>query len=115
MPGWITPNDVAAFADIEGVEGNDALTDATAAAVAFVERQRPDLETNQEAGYVPSPDVRMGAIMLASRLYARRGSMLGVAGFAGFEGASPILRNDPDIEQLLQIGRYRPFGFGASA
>lgn len=115
---WLEPSDVASYASIEGdIEGNDALTDATAAAVAFVERVRPDLQTGQAAGFVPTADVKLGATMLAGRWYERRGSLLGVAGFASaYEtGSTPLLRHDPDIEQLLQIGRKAPFGFGAAS
>lgn len=110
---WLEASDVAAYAEIEDFEDNDALTSATAAAVAFVERERPDLQTGQTAGFVPGDDVVHGAKMLAARLYERRGSLLGAVPSAGYEGAVQILRYDPDIEQLLQIGRSRPFGFGA--
>jgi hypothetical protein len=98
------------------VDGNNALTSATAAAVAFVERQRPDLATGQagDAAYDITADVKHGTAMLAARLYERRGSMLGIAPSAGYDEAATILRNDPDIERLLQIGRSRPFGFGAA-
>lgn len=112
MPEWLEPADVATFAKIDTVGGNDALTDATAAARAYVERVRPDLHTGQDAGFVVDADVKLGATMLAARWYERRGSLLGVAGF-DFEGASPLLRVDPDIERLLSIGRHRPFSFGA--
>lgn len=115
MTAWLTPADVAAVAKIDDVTGNTALTNATAAAVAFVERQRPDLQTGQAEGFVPTGDVKFGATLYAQRLYERRGSILGVAGYADFQGGSPLLRVDPDIEQLLQIGRARPFGFGAPA
>jgi hypothetical protein len=47
-------------------------------------------------------------------LYERRGSLMGVAASSGYEAAGQILRYDPDIEQLLGIGKSRPFGFGAA-
>lgn len=117
MPGWLTPADVAAVGNISDVDGNDALTGATAAAVAFVERKRPDLSTGQsgDAAYAITDDVKHGTAMLAQRIYERRGSMLGIAPSAGYEEAATILRYDPDIEALLQIGRAAPFGFGSSS
>jgi hypothetical protein len=110
---WLEPADVGAFGGIRDVDGNDALESATAAAVAFVERQRADLPWDQEE-WLPAADIKQGAAMLAARLYERRGSLLGVAGSAGYEAAGQILRYDPDIEQLLGIGRSRPFGFGSA-
>lgn len=115
MVAWLLPADVAAVGNISDVDGNDTLESATLAAVAFVERQRPDLATGQtDPTYDPPDDVKHGAAMLAARLYERRGAILGVAPSAGFEDAATILRDDPDIERLLQIGRARPFGFGSA-
>lgn len=111
---WLTPAGVASFAQVDVVEGNDALADATRAAVALVEDKRRDLQTGQAEGFLPTDDVILGAKLLAARLYERRGSLLGVAGYANYEGAAPMLLNDPDIERLLKIGRARPFGFGAA-
>jgi len=112
---WLESTDVAAISNgAVDPTGNTALDSATAAAAAFVESRRPDLITGDtEELYHPTADVKHGAAMLALRLYERRGSVLGVAASAGFEEAAQILRYDPDIEQLLRIGRYRPFGFGA--
>lgn len=116
MAEWLTSAAVASFAQIDD-QADDALADAVAAAAAFVERVRPEFATPAEgetpAGYAPPDDVKLGAILLASRLFARRGTALGVAGFADYAGATPILRFDPDIEQMLRIGRHRPFDFGA--
>lgn len=114
MVAWLTPEEVAEVGDIEGDVGdNTALTRATAGAVAFVERERADLLVGDPAVFTPGDDVIQGAAMLAARLYERRGALLGIAPSAGYEAAAQILRYDPDIEQLLQIGRSRPFGFGA--
>lgn len=112
---WLEPADVIAANALAGVEPtNTALVSATAGAAAFVESRRPDLiDPDDTTLYHPTADVKHGAAMLAGRLYERRGSLLGAAPSAGFEEAAQILRYDPDIEQLLRIGRYRPFGFGA--
>lgn len=48
--------------------------------------------------------IRLGAIMLAARLYARRGSPLGVAAF-GDLGATYVKTHDSDIESLLGLGK----------
>lgn len=113
---WLEPADVAATSQIRDVEGNDALSAATDAARAYVERVRSDLLTGQEdEPFNAGADIKHGAGMLAARLYERRGSLLGVAPSAGYEDAASILRYDPDIERLLGIGRSRPFGFGSSS
>lgn len=112
----LTPDAVAADMGIRDVNGNDALASATAAAVAFVERQRADLHTGQAGTpFAATADIEHGTAMLAARLYERRGSVLGVAASAGYEAAGQILRYDPDIEQLLGIGKSRPFGFGSAS
>lgn len=111
---WLEPADVSAAFNLGDVTDNSALESATAAAASFVEEERPDLITEDDL-YQPTARVKHGAAMLAARLYERRGALLGVAPSAGYEEAATILRNDPDIERLLGIGRARPFGFGAPA
>lgn len=115
---WLEPADVnaAMLLGITSPDDNTALVSATSAAAAFVERKRPDLIDPDDATlYHPTSDVKHGAAMLAGRLYERRGALLGAAPAGGFEEAAQILRYDPDIEQLLKIGRYTPFGFGSVA
>lgn len=78
------------------------------AAAAAVERARPDLVTVDGAGaasFAADPDVIEGALMLAARLYARKGSPQGLASYGDF-GPAPVTRLDPDIERLLGVGRY---------
>lgn len=113
MADWLLPADVASYAQIDDVTGDDALTDATAAVVAFVERHLPEYQTGTASGYAPPADVKLGAQMLAARLYERRGTLLGVAGFSDFSGSSPLLRQDPDIARLLRLGQHSKFSFGA--
>lgn len=50
---------------------------------------------------------RLGALMLAARLYRRRNSPEGVASFTA-EGAVYVQRNDPDVAMLLGLGAYAP-------
>lgn len=67
------------------------------------------------ATYVDAPapghdwpdNIRLGAVMLAARVYRRRNSPAGVESL-GEMGPVYISRNDPDLAQLLQIGRYAP-------
>lgn len=54
-----------------------------------------------------APDAHQGALMLAGRLFRRKGSPAGVEAF-GTQGAAYVMRNDPDIAMLLQLGPYAP-------
>lgn len=51
------------------------------------------------------PNIKLGAKMLAARLYRRRNSPAGVESL-GELGPVYVSRNDPDLAQLLRIGRY---------
>lgn len=93
-------------------ESRPALLVACNAAAAFVEGKHPGYFVGDPPVYQPPGDVKLGAIMLAARYYARRGSTLGVAGFSEF-GPTEILRHDPDVARLLRLGTFAPFGFGA--
>lgn len=53
------------------------------------------------------PNLQLGATMLAARLYRRRNSPAGVEAL-GELGPVYVSRNDPDLAQLLKIGRYAP-------
>lgn len=95
--------EVAAFGQITQAANNPPLADATAGAVAFVERERPDLYVL--AVFSPDDDVRLGTLMLAVNYYERRGASAGEV--RTFE--------QDEIDRLLRIGIYRPFGFGSPA
>lgn len=105
----VTPAQVAAFGQIDRVSGNVPLTDATLAAVAFVERERPDLYVAAEVPedpdvFTPGDDVLLGTKMLAVNYYERRGASAGEV--RTFE--------QDEIDRLLQIGKFRAFGFGSA-
>ena len=51
---------------------------------------------------VAENDVQQAIILLASRLYKRRQSPEGVAGFGGEGGVVRILAGDPDVNELLE-------------
>lgn len=77
---------------------------ARLAAAAVVEQLRPDLYDGL-GGYAATPNVRHGALLLAARLFARKGSPAGLATYGEF-GPAAVLRLDPDVERLLRVGRH---------
>lgn len=85
------------------------VTAATDAANSLV-RDLPIADTARAAAGDPPPDtwpprIALGATMLAARLARRRNSPDGIASFSDL-GAVYVQRNDPDVAQLLQIGRF---------
>jgi len=74
---------------------DEVLTIDLAAATAYVQGQVIPAEWMTD-------DVQTGTLMLAARLYSRRRSPEGVAGF-GSEGVLVrVLATDPDIRSLLE-------------
>lgn len=55
--------------------------------------------------------VERGAVMLAGRLFRRKNSPAGVEAFAS-GGVGYVMRNDPDIAQMLQLGPWAPPSVG---
>ncbi len=58
-----------------------------------------------DAARLEGDDVKLGAIMLAARLYRRRNSPAGVESF-GELGPVYVSRNDPDLAMVLGLGNY---------
>lgn len=91
-----------------GLKPSDALDDesldaATAAANNMLETWRPDLFALD-----PWPPRAVHAVTLyAARLYRRRGSVEGLAGYAELGGV-PIIRIDPDVQAELELGPWQP-------
>lgn len=81
----------------------EAMQYAVDAANALVTQWRPDLAT----GDPWDPRAEQAALLQASRLYGRRGSVQGVAAFADI-GVSLMPRLDPDLQPLLELGIYQP-------
>lgn len=116
----VTPGMVREFTDLAADAATDySLTKAVDAVNAYV----PSLE--QLAGFyveaeeeedppvfTPPKDVILGAVLLASRWHARRGTQLGTMGYGEF-GTETILIQDPDIRRLLRLGPLGAFVFGA--
>lgn len=104
MSAWpVTRANVETFLGLTATAGEQpALDGAAAAAVAFVERAV--LSSPDPVPATVDPDVWQGTVMLAARLFGRRGSALGVVGSAEL-GTAYVMRNDPDIGMLLRLNR----------
>ena len=91
-----------------GISPSDALDEtslqaATDAANDMLLTYRPDLFDSD-----PWPARAVHAVTLyAARLYRRRGSVEGLAGYADMGGV-PIIRIDPDIQAELELGPWQP-------
>lgn len=110
--GWLPQEAVLQHVGVNADQAQAADVDrARRAAAAHVEQLRGDLVTvvvTAEATTVtfdPTPDVLYGAVLLAARLFARRSSPTGLASYGEF-GPAAVLRLDPDVERLLNVGRY---------
>lgn len=118
MPGWLTATEVAAHADVAGTPADPgvSLTNACAAAEAFVERVRKDLSwpaTGEAGDFTPPKDVKLGALMLAWRWYQRRNTPLGMI-VSPTGDPIEMLRDDPDIARLIGLGSSGGFRFGVA-
>lgn len=83
--------------------GDDAGLDIAARAVVA--------QVNRWHGDDWTEDVKTGAVLLTSRLWRRRQSPAGVEAF-GDLGAVYVSRTDPDVAQLLGLGRWQPPAVG---
>lgn len=120
MPTWLDAGNVEAVlgADLASEIDADSMQAFCDGTRSYVEDRRPDLFVADEvegepAVFTPTGSVLLGAAMLAWRFYSRRTSPLGVIGFTE-DGASGMLREDPDIAKLLGIGRKGRFVFGGT-
>lgn len=123
MVTWLDPAEVvtALGADLGPIIDDDALAFWTAAARDYVEDVRPDLMvveydvdgvTVLSSTYTPTDRVKAGTVLLAHRLYQRRTSALGIVGVTS-DAVASVIRDDPDVERMLGIGRRRKWAFGA--
>lgn len=82
----------------------DRIADATAAAVAYVEARRSDLDFTGQAA---PDDVWLGAVIYAGILYSQRASPSGFAAFG--DGAGIDVAGDPAYPRAMRlIGWRRP-------
>lgn len=101
-----------------GVDPDDTRDDAPLttnldAAVAFVQRVRPEFDYEADTlSELPDPtsDLRLGTLRLARRWFERRRSPGGLVDM-GELGSARVPSFDPDIDRLLGIGRYAPVRF----
>ena len=97
--------DKADVRDFLGLDPLDTFDDrwieaACKAAVDYVTELRPDRDWVN-----PSQSERLGLIMLAARLFERRGAD-GNDQNAGYEFSGPIPLIGREIQELLRLGRY---------
>jgi hypothetical protein len=85
----------------------DQLAAIVAAVNGMVRALPVALLADGEPTWDAAPQVVLGADRLAARLDKRRATPLGYEAF-GEGGPVYVSRNDPDIAQLLQLGRYMP-------
>lgn len=101
------------LSDTRDDEQLDMVLDA---AVAFVQRVRPDLKydpTDPDQLELPDPsaDVRLGTLRLAGRWHDRRRSPDGMIAMAEL-GVSRVSTFDGDIDRLLRLGRHQRMRVG---
>jgi hypothetical protein len=97
---------------------DDAAIDLVTAAVNSVIRTGkaaedaalPAAPTEEEPGEWPAR-ISYGATLLGARWFRRKNSPAGVEAF-GELGALYVMRNDPDIAQLLRLGAFAVPGVG---
>jgi hypothetical protein len=95
---------VKAHLQISDARSDTALTTIVAAVNNLV-RSMTVSQVAVDAATWPDRIV-YGATMLAGRLFRRKNSPAGVESF-GQLGAAYVMRNDPDIAQLLELGNYQ--------
>ena len=89
---------------------DDDTLDTIVGAVSSIVRTLP--VAGDATGLEAFPEyIEYGATLLAARLYRRRNSPAGVEAFGEF-GAVYVMRNDPDIAQMLRLGYFARPGVG---
>lgn len=94
---------MATRADLESLKamiGSVSTKDDTLLAVCL-ETAGAWVQDRVHSYYLPAPPVQQAILLFASRLYKRRQSPEGVAGWDEM-GAVRIITRDPDIERLLE-------------
>lgn len=101
--------------DPAGLEPDDTFLMSTVVAGvnALVPNTVPRVRELVAAGQQWPPDVIEGALMQAARLWQRRRTPGSIGSYADTTGTAQfIARWDPDIERLLQHGKWAPPAFG---
>lgn len=103
MATWPEISEMRLYVGEVNVEQLPVLQDCLDAAVAYIGWRCDDQleqETTGDYDEIVPENVREATRMLTSRLFRRRLSPEGVAGFGDF-GAVRVSRVDPDIERLI--------------
>lgn len=106
LVGWLK------LSDQVGVADGPVLDTVTGAVSEYVNGPVPARAAQLKAAGDPadpstvdwSESIRLGALMLAARLYRRRNSPTGIEGFAD-AGVSYVARQDPDVARLLGLAQ----------
>lgn len=112
MATSVTEAQVVEYLGLDPLTGSDAtvMTEAVAAVNVLVPGTVPRVRA-LTAGTDWPDDVILGAIMQAARLFTRRRSPTGIATYTE-TGPAYTPRWDPDIERLMQFGKWEKPGFG---
>lgn len=110
--GPTTLDAVKGWANIKANDVDDLLGDIVAAVNTLISALPVAAASDTDPAPVdwPAP-IKVGAMLLAARLWRRRNTPGGVEA-AGDFGIAYVRRNDPDIAQLLQLGEYAGPGVG---
>ena len=101
----ITAKDVADYLDLKQGATDPHVLNPVEATNALVSRL-PDINTVEVQGVeVWAADTKLGAIMLAARLYTRRNSPNGIEAL-NEGGATYVSRYDSDIARMLNIDQH---------
>lgn len=102
----ITAKDLADYLDLKQGAADPNVLRPVEATNALVSRL-PDINTelNAEGETVWAADTKLGAIMLAARLYTRRNSPNGIEAL-NEGGATYVSRYDSDIARMLHIDQH---------
>lgn len=98
-------NDVKAWSGINDDRNDDQVDLVVNAVNAFVRRLPVAQRFNTDPAPEWSADVKLGATMLAARVFRRKNTPGGVEA-AGAFGVAYVRRNDPDVAQMLELGEY---------
>ena len=106
---WPDATDAEAYIGEITADQVDIMEDCLAAAISYLEWRTdgaltPEDEDEDPIVYIIPDTLREAALLLTSRLFRRRLSPEGVAGFGDF-GAVRVTSVDPDIEILITPSR----------
>lgn len=98
----ITPDDVTAWSGLTLPVGDGPMTMVTAAINHYVD-SLPSIDCDASGAWAAT--TKLGAIMLAARVYRRKNSPGGIEAVG--DSMSYIARYDSDISRLLNIDTFR--------